>query len=86
MQSKGETLDLLLTAHFPGSNVTDRETVTTSACPANRLDWQVAAKVVTYQRMGWAIDSFAPYKSPGMDGVFLALLREGWEILIPYLI
>ena len=46
----------------------------------------MAAKVVTYQRVGWAIDSFAPYKSPGMDGIFPALLQEGREILIPYLI
>ena len=36
--------------------------------------------------MGWAINSFAPYKSPGMDGIFPALLQQGQEILIPYLI
>jgi hypothetical protein len=41
---------------------------------AKRLDWQVATKVVTYGRVVWAIDSFAPYKSPGMDGIFLSLL------------
>jgi hypothetical protein len=46
----------------------------------------VAAKVVIYQRVGWAIDSFAPYKSPGMDGIFPALLQEEREILIPFLI
>jgi len=46
----------------------------------------VAARIVTYGRVGWAIDSFAPYKSPGMDGIFPALLQEGWDILIPYLI
>jgi hypothetical protein len=50
------------------------------------LDWWVAAKVVTYQRVGWAIDSFAPYKSPGMDGIFPALQQEGREILTPHLI
>jgi hypothetical protein len=43
----------------------------------------VAAKVVTYRRIAWAIDSFAPYKCPGMDGIFLALLQEGWEDLVP---
>ena len=85
-QSEGETLDLLLTAHFPGLNVTEKETVPASACQVNRLDWQVAAKVVTYQRVGWAIDSFTPYKSPGVDGIFPAVLQEGREILIPYLI
>jgi hypothetical protein len=44
----------------------------------------VAAKVVTYRTVVWAIDSFAPYKSPGMDGIFPALLQEGWEVLVPY--
>jgi hypothetical protein len=41
---------------------------------------------MTYRRVEWAIDSFAPYKSPGVDGIFPALLQQGWEILIPYLI
>jgi hypothetical protein len=46
----------------------------------------VAVKVVTYRRVEWAIDSFAPYKGPGADGIFPALLQQGGEILIPYLI
>jgi len=50
------------------------------------MDWRVVARIITYRRVEWAIGSFAPYKSPGMDGIFLALLQEGWEILMPYLI
>jgi hypothetical protein len=46
----------------------------------------LAAKIVTYKRVWWAIDTFVPYKSPGMDGIFPALLQEGREVLIPYLI
>jgi len=46
----------------------------------------VAAKIVTYGRVVWAIDSFTPYESPGMDRIFPALLQEGWEILVPYLV
>ena len=46
----------------------------------------MAAKIVTYRRVAWAIDYFAPYKSPGMDGIFPALLQAGREVLIPYLI
>jgi len=46
----------------------------------------VAARVVTHGRVVWAIDSFAPYKSPGMDGKFPALLQEGQENLVPYLV
>jgi hypothetical protein len=46
----------------------------------------VATKVVTYGRVVWATDSFAPYKSPGMDGIFPALLQEGREVLVPDLV
>ena len=56
-----------------------------AVCRTKRLDWQVAARIVTYHRVRWVNDSFAPYKSPGMDGIFTALLQEEQEILIPYL-
>jgi hypothetical protein len=41
---------------------------------AKRLDWQVGTEVVTYGRVVWAADLFAPYKSPGMDGVLVFYL------------
>jgi hypothetical protein len=50
------------------------------------VDWWVAARIITYRRVEWAISSFAPYKSLGMDGIFPALLQEGQEILILYLV
>ena len=53
---------------------------------ATRVDWRVAARIITYRRVEWAISSFAPHKSPGMDGIFPGLLQEGREILITYLI
>jgi hypothetical protein len=46
----------------------------------------VAARFITCGRVVWAIDSFAPYKSPGMDEIFPALLQEGLKVLIPYLV
>ena len=82
-QSEGETLDLLLATQFPGFICAEGEVLAAPACRANCLDRQVAAKIVTYRRVEWAIDSFAPYKSPGMDGIFPALLQEGREVLIP---
>jgi len=33
-------------------------------------DWRMAVRVVTYRRVEWANDSFAPYKSTGVDGTF----------------
>jgi len=57
-----------------------------AACCTTRVDWHVAARIITYRRVEWAINSFAPNKSPGMDGIFLALLQEGQGLLIPYLV
>jgi len=85
-QSKGETLDLLLATHFPNSVVIERELVPATARHTKHLDWWVATRIVTYWRVVWVIDSFAPNKSPGMDEIFSALLQEGWEVLIPYLV
>jgi len=85
-QSERETLHLLLATHFPNSIVMERGAVPAAACHTKSLDWWVAARIVTYQRVGWAIDSFVPYKRPGMIGIFLALLQEGQEVLIPHLV
>jgi hypothetical protein len=38
----------------------------------------VTTRAVTYWTVLWAIDTFVPYKSAGMDGIFPGLLqREG---------
>ena len=55
-QSEGETLDLLLAFHLPNS------VQPAGACRTKPLDLQVAAKIVTYRKVGWAIDSFVPFK------------------------
>jgi hypothetical protein len=84
-QTEGETLDLLLHTHFPGSGAVKEEVLPTFS-RTMRLDWQVAKRVITYRRVVWAIESIVPYKSPGMDGIFSELLQEGWEVLVPYLV
>ena len=85
-QSEGETLDLLLATHFPNSAAVEGGAIPTAACRATRVDWRGAERIITYRRVEWAIDSFAPYKSPGMDGIFPALLLEGRGVLNPYLV
>ena len=46
----------------------------------------MAARIFTNRRVGWATVSFAAYRIPGMNEIFPALLQEGREILIPYLV
>jgi len=86
IRSEGETLDLLLTTHFPTSDTMEGGVVSATACRPNHLDWRVTAKVITYQIVAWAVETFAPYKSPGVDGIFLTLLQEGREVFIPHLV
>ena len=74
-QSEGEILKLLLTTHFPNSGVAQE-----------LADWRLATKVVTYGRVEWAIDYFAPYKSPGADGIFPSQLQRTGEIVTPHLV
>jgi len=47
-----------------------------AASRASRCDWRVAAEVVNYGRVEWAISSFAPYKSSGMDSIFPARCKR----------
>jgi len=77
IQSEGETLELLLTTHFPNSEVTQELAAPAATLLARHSDWRLAMRMVTYRRVERATDSFAPYKSPGVDGIFPALLQEG---------
>jgi len=51
-QSEGETLDLLLATHFPNSSAMERGAIPNAACRTRCLDWRMAAKNVTYRRVG----------------------------------
>jgi hypothetical protein len=47
-QSEGETLELLLTKHFPNSGVTQELAAPAAALLARRPDWRLPTRVVTY--------------------------------------
>ena len=85
-QSKGETLFLILITHFTNSEVTQELAAPAAALHAVSSDWRLSARVVTYRWVEWAIDPFVPYKSPEMGSIFPALLQEGQEVVIPYLV
>ena len=78
-QCEGKTLQLLLTTHFPNSGVTQALPAPVAALLARHPDWRLAMKVVIYRRVEWAIDTFAPYKSPGADGLFLAVATSSGD-------
>ena len=41
---------------------------------------------ITRDKVKWAISSFEPFKSPGPDGIFPALLQHAGDILHEYLV
>jgi hypothetical protein len=64
-QSKGETLELLLTTHCPDSGVTKKVAAPAAILLARRTNWRLVMRVVTYRRVQWAIDFLSHIKVQG---------------------
>ena len=41
----------------------------------------LANKIVTPDRLEWALESFKPYKSPGPDGIYPVLLKKAGSLM-----
>ena len=76
-ESPEEVLSLLLETHFPGRDVVDGVHPTFGLGDVTLID-----RIITKSRIARAIRLFKPYKSPGLDGVYPAMLREGLESLV----
>ena len=81
-----ERANLLLHTHFPGSISIDTQVAPTEPHNPRREDWETAKLVITEQKLKWAIDTFQPYKTAGIDGIFPALLKKGQEIAAHHLL
>jgi len=44
-------------------------------------DWAASKRVISYEKLKWAVFSFQPYKSPGIDGIMAIMLQQGFELL-----
>ena len=76
-----ESIEFLMEKHFPadpssGSWEEDHEQWVTSS----------ADTVVNLKQVERAVDSFGPYKAPGADGVFPAMLQAVKREIAPYLV
>lgn len=77
-----EMIQALYKAHFPSAKlITDTDAAWAHDTRTTRHDWELAKQIVTVNRIKWAINQFAPYKSAGEDGIFPALLQKGLEVL-----
>jgi len=69
----------LLDTHFPGNIPYTKDKNYNNSSHDQQVssdDWNMAKKIVTEERVRWAVSLFAPYKSPGIDGIFSALLQK----------
>jgi hypothetical protein len=82
------TLDLLIQYHFPKSTPLDDNENSHIIGPLRRAtadDWNMSKEVVTPNKIKWAINSFDPYKSPGLDGIQPVHLQKVYWLLLPIL-
>jgi hypothetical protein len=91
-QTGKRTLSELFRVHFPDSLLIDdldngqgQQNLDTSRGRTNGADWDLAKVFITQSRIKWALDTFKPYKSVGTDGIVLALLQHGAELLVLHL-
>jgi len=77
--SRKESLDLLLDAHFTGSQQTAHPPEK-GAGEGIELD-----PLISDRNMKWSIHSFKPYKSPGPDGITAAHVQQAGQIAINWL-
>jgi hypothetical protein len=47
----------------------------------SRADWEVSRRVINYDKLKWAVFSFQPYRSPGIDGIMAVMLHQGFGLL-----
>jgi len=72
----------LLETHFPGSHVehcAKQDNIPRWLPPLNFAE---VKRIITEDRVRWAIESMAPFKSPGKDGIYPVLLQKGLQSLL----
>jgi hypothetical protein len=87
------TLEELLRVHFPGSEIISEPSggwngleLEFPKWKGSRGDWAVSKRVIDYSKLKWAVFSFQPYKSPGIDGIMPIMLQQGFSLLVSKLL
>jgi ribonuclease HI len=73
-----ETVELLMSTHFPLCKKLDGDTFRVENTSVNYNDDKLdkIKGLISDGKIEWAINSLSPYKSPGGDGIFPALLQR----------
>jgi len=82
-----EAHEHLLMTHFPGCQMiaadglsSNKERKPTRWIPST--NWDKACEIVTHDKIKWAFGTMKPFKSPGVDGIYPALIQQGLKFII----
>ena len=75
----------LLKCHFPNCEIYDSSSTHQRSSNHNNFnnenDTDYISKLTTMEKIHWAVNSFSPYKSPGEDKIFPALLQKSIDLI-----
>lgn len=82
-KDSNETQETLLTSHHIGCRIITNDTYNPTLFPSADVETHESInKIVSNEKIRAAINSFSPFKSPGGDGIFPAMLQKNLDILI----
>lgn len=74
-ETLSESARLLMDIHFPGNRNVDNSVNHDNGNDYRPLTDELINSIVNTDRVTWAINSFSPFKSPGLDGIYPKLLQ-----------
>ena len=80
-----ETLNILLDYHFPNRDRANEVEELDFYDNIGMINRNMIDKIVSKEAIKAAIESFSPYKSPGVDGIFPIMLQKGIDVLSEHL-
>jgi hypothetical protein len=75
-RNREESIEELMKTHFPDCSKIIEEDIDDRRSIANKKDWEEIEKTKTPNRIKWAIGCPMPYKAPGEDGIFPAMIQH----------
>ena len=79
-----ETMEVMTKVHFPGRTFSWTEPEQFEITESS-IDHE-QSEIFTEENVNWAMKSFKSFKSPGVDGIFPALLQRASDIVMNPLI
>jgi hypothetical protein len=81
-KTENETLEELLRVHFPGSKILLEPSGGRDGLELESPEWSASmGDSRSFDKLKWAVFSFKPYKSPGIDGIMFIMLQQDFELL-----